>query len=194
MDYSLNLSKVIKEAKLLIYMLSFLIKLIYIYKIYQHKENKYVTEGFIKAVQMTRKIHFLLFNLIVLDVAFIGTRTVLHAKIIKETRFRFMATMIILGMIFYDTVEIAWVASSIVYSNANQEAIKKEEEKKRLEELEKGNVEFELDRHEKSKASFGENKLSGFGMRDYFYEKDMEKYVITKEKARNIGYVRVLDY
>ena len=41
---------------------------------------------------------------------------------------------------------------------------------------------------------FGANRNKGFGLRDYFFEHDMEKHVIDKEKARNIGYIRVLDY
>jgi hypothetical protein len=71
-------------------------------------------------VQISRKIHFVLFNLIAADVYFIGARTALHAKIIKETRFRFLATIVILGMVFYDTIEIAWIACNVLYYSTNK--------------------------------------------------------------------------
>ena len=195
-DNSLIMSRMIRELKLWIYIFSFVIKLYVIFLINKYKDLHYITEGFIKKVQLSRKIHFVLFNLIAADVYFIGTRTALHARILKETRFRFIATIVILGMIFYDTIEIAWIAGNVLYQNGKAQKIAAEQ-KKEDGDTEKEKVQekpFEFNRLECERITFGQNRTRGYGLRDFFYEDEMEKYVMTKETARNIGYVRVLDY
>lgn len=125
---SLNLGYVFKELKLWVYMLSFLVKMFMVFQMIKHTHHKYLTEKFLNALKISRKAHFILFNLIAIDIVFIGVRTALHARIIKETKLQYTATVIILGMIFYDIVEIVWMAGSTVYRNKKPEGEGSEKE------------------------------------------------------------------
>lgn len=110
-------------------------------------------------------------------------------------------------------MEIAWISGNVLYRAGKEMENKKKLEntkgKKGLDKDDCDPVKIEkkktvdlndtvnqsiLKDHEVSKKSFKSRKVEGFGLRNFFWEKDMVKQVMTKEKATNLGYVRVLDF
>lgn len=79
------------------------------------KKNLSMLKAF--GIKYHRKVHFLCYNLIVIDLAYFGSRTVLHIKTVKETYSIFFVTSLSLLLLVWDTAEIvmtchhlAWVA------------------------------------------------------------------------------------
>jgi hypothetical protein len=56
-----------------------------------------------------------IFNLISIDVAFIGTRTLLHLDISKNFGALYIITMALYTFMVLDLVEIGWVSGTLVY-------------------------------------------------------------------------------
>ena len=69
----------LNELKYWVYVLSWAIKLYSLYLVAKIKKKEIVSEWHIKFLNITKKLHFLFFNLVVVDVAFICTRTILHS-------------------------------------------------------------------------------------------------------------------
>jgi histone deacetylase complex regulatory component SIN3 len=69
------------EAKYWVYFISWFIKIGAWVLIKSANSRQKITDGQVKFIGIQRKIHFVLFNLISIDVAFIGTRTILHLDI-----------------------------------------------------------------------------------------------------------------
>lgn len=116
-------------------------------------------------------------------------RTALHARIIKETKLQYTATVVILGMIFYDIVEIIWVAGSSINFVKTKDGAKEAEEKNLkdgFDPLPEG-TQIEQRRLRKNSAVILEQGLA-------FFEDDMEAAGITPEMAKKRGYIRILDY
>jgi hypothetical protein len=51
------------------------------------KNNQIIDPKKIKLIKIFRKVHFVLFNLVILDVAYIGNRTLFHVKWVGEVAF-----------------------------------------------------------------------------------------------------------
>jgi hypothetical protein len=80
MDNPVNFSNFIKEIKFWIYLASWLIKIYILFRIPEIRNSKTFKLGEIKFINITRKIHFLLFNLTIIDVFYTGTRGLFHIK------------------------------------------------------------------------------------------------------------------
>lgn len=57
----------------------------------------------------------MLFNLISVDVAFIGTRTLLHSKIQMALGFYLTITLLLYTLMLLDIIEVAWISGSLVF-------------------------------------------------------------------------------
>lgn len=142
-----------------------------------------------------------MFNLIAIDIIFIGVRTALHARIIKETKLQYTATVTILGMIFYDIVEIVWVAGSTISRNkASENQNPNTEQQNDLNKADEvspdqnmvTNQEADGTRIEQNRLRKKSTVILDEGL-DLF-ENQMDEAGITPEMAKKRGYVRILDY
>jgi hypothetical protein len=82
----------------------------------------------IKRINLHRKIHFLVFNLVVIDIAFTGTRTLLHMKITRVLAYHLILGFLTFSLAILDTLEIFVVTINIIY---------REDRKRKREELKK---------------------------------------------------------
>lgn len=79
-----SFSNFAKEAKYWIYLLSWIIKIVLLGLISEIRKQKTIpSEKFIKIVQILKRVHFLVFNLVIIDIIFVGTRTLMHTRITK---------------------------------------------------------------------------------------------------------------
>lgn len=105
------------EIKYWIYLFSWLGKLTIYVIIKFIKERKKIDKKALRLVSIImiwRKVHFLLFNLVVIDVAFTGTRTLLHVKIKREIAYEYFLTAFCYFLIVIDTLEIIHSSSNII--------------------------------------------------------------------------------
>lgn len=156
-----SFSQLMEEIKYWIFLVSWLNKIV-LMKLIAHKQStKDVTPGFVTYVSFSQKIHFVLFNLVSIDVMFLGTRTLLHTKITRTIGFYFLWTLIIYNLVILDLLQIAYMTSTLLYSTYKKiqkltgkvaltdDEIKQQEEDKKLEDSQ-----LALRNHEVSKLSF----------------------------------------
>lgn len=103
------------ELKYWLYLASWINKLISMCMIDQRKNSNEVTERFFNYVQISQRIHFLLMNLISVDVVFLGSRTILHTKIVKQIGFYYLWTLTLYSLIILDMMLIADTQYKLVY-------------------------------------------------------------------------------
>ena len=201
----ISIGNLLQEAKYWVYMISWIIKLFILNIIANMKSKRLIsvkTLKTIKKINLHRKIHFLLFNLVAIDIAFTGTRSLLHLKINKALAYHIFLAGITYLLCIIDTLEIFLVTINIIYREDRKrklEELRKLEAEKKAEEGKNAvdtsaNQSLVLQHHEKSKESFSAKKVKGFGLREYFWETDMIEAVMTKDQATKLGYVRVIDY
>jgi hypothetical protein len=148
-------------------------------------------------INVQRKLHFVLFNLVTIDVAFIGTRTLLHTRYHSAVFFPYFMTLLLYTLMIMDVVEIAWISGTLMYET--QKRIKGWKELKEGQDPKEDMNEsrFKLREHEKN---FDKKRVGGFGIRQYFWDdelKDKEdntKGGLTRETVKKLGYVKVIDY
>ena len=69
---------------------------------------------------MTRKIHFILFNLVVVDLAFIGTRTLIHTNILKPVAYHLILTFLMFMLAVFDCCEIFYISFALVFETVKK--------------------------------------------------------------------------
>lgn len=67
----------------------------------------------VKYITNCHKIHFALFNLVVIDIVFIGTRTLLHVNITKDIGYLYLWTVLIFTLLILDVIEITVMQFSL---------------------------------------------------------------------------------
>ena len=131
------------ELKYWIYILSWLNKIIAGYFVTKSKEWDEISVRFFNYVTFSQKIHFVLFNLVSIDVVFLGTRTILHTKLVRQIGFYWLWTILVYNLVILDIVEMAYLSSTLVYSTYKQLKVESgqnmalEEEPKGLKDLSK---------------------------------------------------------
>ena len=106
----------IDELKFWLYILSWLNKVIAMHLVTKSKEWDEISVGFFNYVTFSQKIHFVLFNLVSVDVVFLGTRTILHTKLVRAIGYYWIWTIFVYNLVILDIVQIAYLSSTLVYS------------------------------------------------------------------------------
>ena len=93
--------------KLIAYPVSWILRMIEDYMIKKMRKEGSVTKGKCKAIRVFQKIHFLVFNMIIIDVTFFSVRALLHTTdySIKGVG-NILLSMLLLAMITADLLEI----------------------------------------------------------------------------------------
>lgn len=65
-------------------------------------------------------MHFITFNIVVIDAAFIGTRTLLHSQLIRAIIYQAVTAFAVLFLCLVDIMEIIWVTYKVVYLKDDQ--------------------------------------------------------------------------
>ena len=134
-----NFSAFLDELKYWLYIVSWLNKIIAGYLVTKSKEWDEISVGFFNYVTFSQKIHFVIFNLVSVDVVFIGTRTILHTKLVRQIGFYWIWTILAYNLVIMDIIEMAYLSSTIVYStykrlkNESGQKIMLEENQKKVE-------------------------------------------------------------
>ena len=121
------------EAKYWVYILSWVIKIWAFQMLAKFKRQHFINIKMFKFINIHRKLHFVLFNLCIIDIAFVGTRTFVHMRIVREVAYHFFLTLVIAMCALFDIIEIAWISANVMYYGKSKEQIKKEEEEKKKE-------------------------------------------------------------
>ena len=192
-----------EEIKYWIYLVSWINKIIVMKLVGHRKETGEVTPGFFSYVTFSQKIHFVLFNLVSIDVVFLGTRTILHTKISRSIGFLYMWTLVVYNLVILDLLEIAYLSATLVYSTYKQiqkatgkEVVAQEDEKKQVLDKKHDDSIHSLKKHEVSKESFArENLAKTGGLRKWFRDEDVCETggLIKPDQAQKLGYIRVVD-
>jgi hypothetical protein len=66
-----------------------------------------LSEKKVKYISISQKVHFLLFNFVCVDIAFIGTRTLVHAQVTLSNRLLLLWTGLIYTLLVIDVINIA---------------------------------------------------------------------------------------
>lgn len=129
-DNPLTMKGLMAELKFWIYLVSWVIKFYIYFKIHNIRERKDISLGVIKFINIARKVHFLLFNLTIIDIFFTGTRSLFHVEVTKLISLQIFTTGIIFILLTFDLIEIAWISGHVLY-RAGKEL---EDQKKQAEE------------------------------------------------------------
>jgi len=78
-----NFGAFLDELKYWIYLISWLNKIIAAHLIRKSRDWDQISVGFFNYVTFSQKIHLVLFNLVSVDAVFVGTRTILHTKLVR---------------------------------------------------------------------------------------------------------------
>jgi len=193
----------LEELKYWIYLVSWLNKIIVMKLVGHRKETGEITPGFFSYVTFSQKIHFVLFNLVSIDVVFLGTRTILHTKISRSIGFLYLWTMVVYNLVILDLLEIGYLSATLVYSTYKQiqkatgkEVLAQEDEKKQALDKKHDDSIHSLKNHEVSKESFArENLAKTGGLRKWFRDEDVCETggLIKPDQAQKLGYIRVVD-
>ena len=85
---SISTKNLYQEVKYWIYLASWLIKIILMLKVLSYKKQTYLKGlKFVKILSIHQSIHFLLFNLTVVNVMFVGSRGIVHLRHYPEIKF-----------------------------------------------------------------------------------------------------------
>lgn len=115
-----NFGQFLEELKYWLFLVSWLNKILVMKMVNHRKESGEITPAFFTYVTLSQKIHFVLFNLVSIDVVFLGTRTILHTKITRSIGFYYLWTLIIYNLVILDVMEIAYLSATLVYSTYKQ--------------------------------------------------------------------------
>lgn len=202
-----NFGAFLDELKYWIYILSWLNKIIAGYFVTKSKEWDEISVGFFNYVTISQKIHFVLFNLVSVDVVFLGTRTILHTKLVRQIGFYWCWTILVYNLVILDIVEMAYLSMTLVYSTFKQLKVESgqklaldEENKKQEQKIDLGKSQNDslhgLRKHEVSKRSFALKNFGVTGMRNWFKDEDVCEAggVMTPQDAEKLGFVRVIDH
>ena len=119
----------VKEFKYWFYLASWMVKIIMIlYTQYLNSRNR-ISAKVIDTFQMLKRVHFITFNIVVIDAAFIGTRTLLHSHLIRAIFYKVFMSIMVLFLCLVDIMEIIWVTYKVVYLEEDQMISKKDFEK-----------------------------------------------------------------
>lgn len=129
-DNPLTMKGLMAELKFWIYLVSWVVKFYIYFKIHNIKERKDISLRVIKFINIARKVHFLLFNLTIIDIFFTGTRSLFHVEVTKLISLQIFTTGIIFILLTFDLIEIAWISGHVLY-RAGKEL---EDQKKQAEE------------------------------------------------------------
>lgn len=94
--------------KAIIYITSCLVKLAAKFLLNKSKAKKEIKPGMCKFINIQQKLHFVAFNIFVLDMIYFGMRTIIHTTLGPLPK---ILTFIGLAFVLYDIVEI-WILSS----------------------------------------------------------------------------------
>lgn len=100
-------------AVIILYSLSWILKIVFELKLKKMTKIGFTTEKFINKLNLQRKIHLAIFNIAILDIGFYGVRTLAHTK---NTPIQKLYTLIFLGLAGIDLMEILFTSSSITHS------------------------------------------------------------------------------
>jgi hypothetical protein len=213
-DESITFSGIMAEVKYWVYIVSWMIKLWSFQMLAKFKRQHFINLKMFKFINIHRKIHFLLFNLCVIDIAFTGTRTFVHMRVVREVAYHFFLTFVIAMLALFDVIEIAWVSANVMYYGKPKEAKKADSEakvdqssskklkggklkggkkpKQDLDETVTKNLLIE-DVQVKDK-DFDVKQLAGLDLKESYREEFMISNVMSTQTAEKIGYVREVDY
>lgn len=220
-DSSIDWMQLFKELKYYVYLLSWAIKFYFYLKIRQMKSTKVINTFIVGKLELQRKIHFLVYNINVVDISFVGTRALLHSKYSRDFAFYIFFTLFLYCLAILDTVLVFYDSANLVY--ATHKAMVQQKKKKELEgptspidKTKKTNSPETMKALNVASSStqgsemsdnskqlkFNEKKQSfrhlvkgDLGLRDWFWEEDMVKMdAMTPAVAKRIGYVRVADF
>ena len=114
-DRGFDWGRFLDELKFYLYMISWLnLGICGIIK-YRSYIKKSISAKLVKFISISQKVHFLLFNLVCVDIAFIGTRTLVHAQYTPGNTFLLIWTGLIYTLLILDVMDIANLQLSIKY-------------------------------------------------------------------------------
>lgn len=106
-DTGFDWSSFLDELKFFLYLVSWVNLVIGKILIWKASNNMNISERLVKYISISQKVHFCLFNFVCIDVAFIGTRTLLHAQVSLNNRFLLLLTGFVFILLTVDLIEIA---------------------------------------------------------------------------------------
>jgi hypothetical protein len=113
-----SFGNLMKEIKIWLYLVSWIVKLFMLKYLNSLKNVKFFTQKMlerVKKVHIFRKIHFVLFNLVIIEIAFTGTRTLIHCKFVRFLAYHLFVTAVSYLLVIVDTVEMAFVSANIIF-------------------------------------------------------------------------------
>ena len=114
-------------------MFSWIGKIVSIYLLRKIKLKRTITSKQVKIFNLQQKIHFAIFNLIIVDLSFNGTRVLAHTQSGRLVFQRSFTTVLFLLMLL-DILEISYVSATLVYET--QKRLKGWKTKKQRREIE----------------------------------------------------------
>lgn len=112
--------------KILIYLVSWLFKLcVYFYMMPKIQDEKFLSKWNVKIIEFQRKIHFLIYNFLVIDMIYFGSRSLTHLKVIEEEYNTLLFTAFFYSLITWDTLEIFYTCYKISQENKKKLKIEK---------------------------------------------------------------------
>ena len=157
-DEAYTFSGVTGEIKYWFYFVSWIWKFVSMLMIMYIRHTKRISVNAIKVIRMQRKIHFLVFNLIIVDIAFFGTRTLTQMTVTKEIAFQLVTTFLSFILILLDILEIVSVSIKIIFkAEAKEDSFQidketPEQRQKRLKKATQKAVYGKYDKKDKNKA------------------------------------------
>lgn len=108
-EKGINWGSFFRELKYWLYMISWGFKIYFYLLINSFIGKKFISFGTIKILKIHQKIHFTLFNITVVDILFLGSRTFLHSKLVKDVAFQIIFTGIVYSLAVLDITETIYL-------------------------------------------------------------------------------------
>ena len=101
-------------------MASWVNKLVSKFLVWRSTRSMKITEGLVKYITVSQKIHLALLNFVAVDIAFIGTRTLTHLNITASNMFLLIWTMVVYVLLILDLLEMGFMQSNLKFKTFKQ--------------------------------------------------------------------------
>lgn len=188
--------------KIFFYLISWMLKFIAWRMVKNFKKTKKIGKYQVKFIQFQRKIHFVLFNITIIDVAYYGTRSLIHTEANQSNSFNLLLIALCYSLYAWDLMDLAWVSSRARFRKT--EYIEKNGEEKKFEKKEEIDGEEEKEMDDSQIMNLNPQGLSLMAnwndINKVYFEEDVVEEgqetdgKITVEKLEKLGYSKVIDY
>jgi hypothetical protein len=186
-------------TKPMLYLISWAIRILFEIGLSIGENFRVLSVSFLKMVRIHRKLHFVVMNMAIIDIFYYGTRNLVHTNY-NGAKWDIILSSLAFTFAVFDIFNIGYVCAStglLPSTKKDEKSDKKRKLRKRSSTSNSSLSEskFSLKEHEKDKKHFKMLKKGDFGLRQVFWDSDIDKYgFTTRDQLRRIGYKKVISY